>query len=348
MGVVLAVMPWNFPLWQVMRFAAPALMAGNTGLLKHASNVPQTALLLEDVFRRAGFPEGASRPCWSARTPSRPILRDPRVAPPRSPAASRAGRAVGADRRRRAQEDGAGTGRQRPVRGDALGRRGRGRRRGHRPVQNNGQSCIAAKRFIVHTDVFDAFAEKFSPRTWARCGSATRWTETPTSGRWPPSGAATRCTPRSGTRVAARRDVLCGGEPSRPAGWFYPPTVVTDLTPQMRMWPRRSSARSPACTVSSDLDEAIEVANGTTFGLGSNAWTRDEAEQERFAARPGRGRRLHQRDDRVLPGAAVRRRQALRLRPGAVRLGIREFCNTKTVWVGKSDSGETAGGKRVE
>ena len=164
LGPVLAVMPWNFPLWQVIRFAAPALMAGNPGLLKHASNVPQTALLLEELFAPGGLPAGRV-PDAAGR------LRRDREHPAGPPGTrrdvdrQRVGRPGGGrDRRPRAEEDGAGTRRQRPVHRDAVGGlRPGGDHGGARPAcQNSGQSCIAAKRFIVHADVYDAFARAFT------------------------------------------------------------------------------------------------------------------------------------------------------------------------------------------
>lgn len=163
LGPVLAVMPWNFPLWQVVRFAAPALMAGNTGLLKHASNVPQTALYLEDLFRRAGYPEGCFQTLLIGSRAVERVLRDPRVAAATLTGSEPAGRSVasiaGDEIKKTVLELGGSdpyivmpSADVEKAATTAVTAR----------AQNNGQSCIAAKRFIVHTDVYDAFAERFT------------------------------------------------------------------------------------------------------------------------------------------------------------------------------------------
>ncbi len=165
LGPVLAIMPWNFPLWQAMRFAAPALMAGNTGLLKHASNVPQTALYLEDVFRRAGFPAGAFQTLLIGSDRVEAVLCDPRVRAATLTGSEAAGRQVAAIAGRELKKTVLELGGSDPYvvipsadqdRAAEVAVTAR--------CQNNGQSCIAAKRFIVHDDVYDAFAERFVAR----------------------------------------------------------------------------------------------------------------------------------------------------------------------------------------
>ncbi|MGW3784402.1 NADP-dependent succinic semialdehyde dehydrogenase [Micromonospora chokoriensis] len=342
-GVVLAVMPWNFPLWQVMRFAAPALMAGNTGLLKHASNVPQTALLLEDVFRRAGFPEGAFTTVLVGSDAVEAILSDPRVRAATLTGSEPAGRSIAQIAGRELKKTVLELGGSDPFvvmpsadvdRAAEVATTAR--------CQNNGQSCIAAKRFIVHTDVFDAFAETFAANMAAlRVGD--------------PMDANTDVGPLASERGrdevhAQVRDavdngatVLCGGELPGGDGWFYPPTVVTDLTPQMRMWSEEVFGPVAGLFRVSSYEEAIEVANGTNFGLGSNAWTRDPDEQERFATDLDAGNVFVNgmtTSYPELPFGGVKNSGYGR---ELSALGMREFCNTKTVWVGEGAASAGAG-----
>ncbi|WDZ82125.1 NADP-dependent succinic semialdehyde dehydrogenase [Micromonospora cathayae] len=334
-GPVLAVMPWNFPLWQVVRFAAPALMAGNTGLLKHASNVPQTALWLEELFRRAGFPEGAFTTLLVGSDAVERILGDPRVRAATLTGSEAAGRSIASVAGRNLKKTVLELGGSDPFvvmpsadldRAAEVATTAR--------CQNNGQSCIAAKRFIVHTDVFDAFAERFVAHMSAL-----------TVGD--PMDAGTDVGPLASERgrdeVAAQvRDavdrgarLLCGGEVPDRAGWWYPPTVVTDLTPQMRMWGEEVFGPAAGLYRVASYDEAVEVANGTSFGLGANAWTRDPAEQERFATDLDAGNVFVNgmtTSYPELPFGGVRNSGYGR---ELSALGMREFCNVKTVWVGE-------------
>ncbi|MFD6565831.1 NADP-dependent succinic semialdehyde dehydrogenase [Micromonospora profundi] len=342
-GVVLAVMPWNFPLWQVMRFAAPALMAGNTGLLKHASNVPQTALLLEDVFRRAGFPEGAFTTLLVGSEAVERILADPRVRAATLTGSEAAGRSIAQIAGRELKKTVLELGGSDPFvvmpsadveRAAEVATTAR--------CQNNGQSCIAAKRFIVHTDVFDAFAEKFAANMAAlRVGDPME----PDTDVGPLASERGRDEVHAQVRDAADNGatVLCGGELPAGDGWFYPPTVVTDLTPQMRMWSEEVFGPVAGLYRVSSYEEAIEVANGTSFGLGSNAWTRDKAEQERFATDLDAGNVFINgmtTSYPELPFGGVKNSGYGR---ELSALGMREFCNTKTVWVGEGAASAGAG-----
>ncbi|MGC4748599.1 NADP-dependent succinic semialdehyde dehydrogenase [Micromonospora sp. DT201] len=342
-GVVLAVMPWNFPLWQVMRFAAPALMAGNTGLLKHASNVPQTALLLEDVFRRAGFPEGAFTTVLVGSEAVEQILSDPRVRAATLTGSEPAGRSIAQIAGRELKKTVLELGGSDPFvvmpsadvdRAAEVATTAR--------CQNNGQSCIAAKRFIVHTDVFDAFAEKFAANMAAlRVGDPMD----PNTDVGPLASERGRDEVHAQVRDAADNGatVLCGGERPTGDGWFYPPTVVTDLTPQMRMWTEEVFGPVAGLFRVSSYEEAIEVANGTSFGLGSNAWTRDPAEQERFATDLDAGNVFINgmtTSYPELPFGGVKNSGYGR---ELSALGMREFCNTKTVWVGEGAASAGAG-----
>ncbi|MER7420062.1 NADP-dependent succinic semialdehyde dehydrogenase [Micromonospora peucetia] len=342
-GPVLAVMPWNFPLWQVMRFAAPALMAGNTGLLKHASNVPQTALLLEDLFRRAGFPEGAFSTLLVGSGEVDRVLSDPRVRAATLTGSEGAGRSIAQIAGRELKKTVLELGGSDPFvvmpsadldRAAEVATTAR--------CQNNGQSCIAAKRFIVHADVFDAFAEKFATNMSAlRVGDPMD----PATDVGPLASEGGRDEIHAQVRDAADKGatVLCGGEPPTGPGWFYPPTVVTDLRPEMRMWSEEVFGPVAGLFRVSSYDEAVEVANGTSFGLGSNAWTRDREEQERFATDLDAGSVFVNgmtTSYPELPFGGVKNSGYGR---ELSALGMREFCNTKTVWVGEGAASAGAG-----
>ncbi|MFE5582815.1 NADP-dependent succinic semialdehyde dehydrogenase [Kitasatospora sp. NPDC056531] len=336
LGPVLAVMPWNFPFWQVIRFAAPALMAGNVGLLKHASNVPRTALAIEELFRRAGFPEGCFQTLLIGSGAVEGVVRDRRVAAVTLTGSEPAGRAVAAAAADEVKKAVLELGGSDPYvvmpSADleaAVGTAVRAR------VQNNGQSCIAAKRFIVHTDVYDRFTAAFTEAMRSlRVGD--------------PMDEATDVGPlasRQGrddleelvedARTHGAR-VECGG--GRPMGWdtgyFYEPTVLTGITPAMRI--HLEETFGPVATVYrvADLDEAVAVANDTPFGLSSNVWTTDQAEQERFVRDIQAGGVFFNgmtASHPALPFGGVKRSGFGRELSGH---GIREFCNVTTVWIG--------------
>ncbi|TDU74097.1 NADP-dependent succinic semialdehyde dehydrogenase [Streptomyces sp. KS 21] len=338
LGVVLAVMPWNFPLWQVVRFAAPALMAGNAGLLKHASNVPQTALYLGDLFRRAGFPEGAFQTLLVSSRAVEGILRDPRVAAATLTGSEPAGRSVAAIAGDEVKKTVLELGGSDPFvvmpsadveRAAAVAVTAR--------VQNNGQSCIAAKRFIVHADVHEEFTRSFMARMAALIVGDPMSESTEVG---PLATEQGRADVEELVEDAVRRGAtaLCGG--GRPkglpddlsGGWFFEPTVLTGITPEMRI--HREEAFGPVATVYrvQDLDEAVELANDSPFGLSSNVWTRDEAEQERFVRDIEAGGIFFNgmtASHPALPFGGVKRSGYGRELSGH---GIREFCNATTVW----------------
>ncbi|MEV4544140.1 NADP-dependent succinic semialdehyde dehydrogenase [Micromonospora echinaurantiaca] len=342
-GPVLAVMPWNFPLWQVLRFAAPALMAGNTGLLKHASNVPQTALLLEDLFRRAGFPEGAFTTLLVGSDAVDRMLSDPRVRAATLTGSERAGRSIAQIAGRELKKTVLELGGSDPFvvmpsadldRAAEVATTAR--------CQNNGQSCIAAKRFIVHTDVFDAFAERFAANMSAlRVGDPMN--DDTDVGPLASEGGRDEIHAQVRDAVDRGATVLCGGEPPAGPGWYYPPTVVTDLTPQMRMWGEEVFGPVAGLYRVSSYDEAIEVANGTSFGLGSNAWTRDPDEQERFATDLDAGNVFVNGMTTSFPELPFGGVKNSGYGRELSALGMREFCNTKTVWVGEGAASAGAG-----
>ncbi|MGW0786176.1 NADP-dependent succinic semialdehyde dehydrogenase [Streptomyces sp. NPDC002913] len=336
LGVVLAVMPWNFPLWQVMRFAAPALMAGNTGLLKHASNVPQTALYIEDLFTRAGFPEGCFQTLLIGSGAVEAVLRDPRVAAATLTGSEPAGRAVASVAGDEVKKTVLELGGSDPYivlpsadieKAAATAVTAR--------VQNNGQSCIAAKRFIVHADVYDAFAERFTAGMRAlTVGDPLE--ESTDVGPLSSEQGRTDLEELVGDALGKGATALCGGGRPRglDRGWFYEPTVLTGITPGMRI--HREETFGPVATLYrvADLDEALDLANDTPFGLSSNVWTRDEGEMTRCVRDLEAGGVFFNgmtASHPALPFGGVKRSGYGRELAGH---GIREFCNATTVWYG--------------
>jgi succinate-semialdehyde dehydrogenase / glutarate-semialdehyde dehydrogenase len=333
-GPVLAVMPWNFPLWQVVRFAAPALMAGNTGLLKHASNVPQTALFLDDLFRRAGFPAGSFQTLLIGADRVEPVLTDPRVRAATLTGSEAAGRSVARIAGDRIKKTVLELGGSDPYivmpsadidRAAAVGVTAR--------CQNNGQSCIAAKRFIVHEAAWDRFTTAFVDRMSALVVGDPMQEGTdvgPLAMRQVRDEVAVQVD--DARKHGAR--ILCGGEvPDRP-GWWYPPTVVTDLEPAMRMWSEEVFGPVASLIRVASYDEAIRIANDVDFGLGANAWTTDAQEQERFATDLDSGQVFINGMVTSYPQLPFGGVKSSGYGRELYAHGIREFCNVKTVWVG--------------
>ena len=334
LGVVLAVMPWNYPLWQALRFAAPALMAGNAGLLKHASNVPQAALYLDTLFERAGFPAGAFGTLLIPASGVERVLRDPRVAAATLTGSEPAGRSLASIAGSEVKHVVLELGGSDPFivmpsadldRAVAVAVKAR--------VQNSGQSCIAAKRFIVHEDVYERFLELFSARMAAlTCGD--------------PLDEATDVGPlatESGRDELAElvddardkgADIRVGGVAPDGAGWFYPPTVIAGVTPGMRLF--AEEAFGPVATVSpvADAAEAVRLANGTTFGLSSAVWTEDPAEEELFVCSLEAGGVFVNGMTASYPELPFGGVKASGVGRELAAAGIREFCNLKTVWKG--------------
>ncbi|MET8787047.1 MULTISPECIES: NADP-dependent succinic semialdehyde dehydrogenase [unclassified Streptomyces] len=334
LGPVLAVMPWNFPMWQVVRFAAPALMAGNVGLLKHASNVPQTALYLEDLLRRAGFAEGCFQTLLIGSGAVERVLRDPRVRAATLTGSEPAGRSVAAvagDEVKKTVLELGGSDPFIVMPSAELDRAAEVAVTAR--VQNNGQSCIAAKRFIVHTDVFDAFAERFAAGMAALRVGDPMEEETDVGPLSTEQGRAD-LEELVEDAVGAGAQVLCGGErPDRP-GWYYPPTVLAGITPRMRI--HQEEAFGPVATLYrvADLDEAVAVANDTPFGLSSNVWTHNGVELDRFVQDLEAGGVYVNgmtASHPAFPFGGVKRSGYGRELSGH---GIREFCNITTVWHG--------------
>jgi succinate-semialdehyde dehydrogenase/glutarate-semialdehyde dehydrogenase len=333
LGPVLAIMPWNFPLWQVMRFAAPALMAGNVGLLKHASNVPQTALRLEDLFKRAGFPEGAFQTLLIGSDAVERVLTDDRVRAATLTGSEAAGRSVAAIAGRVIKKTVLELGGSDPfvvmpsadlARAAEVAATSR--------CLNNGQSCISAKRFIVHADVYDAFADAFVERMAGMTVGDPMASDTDV-GPLATEQGRTDVEEQVADAVDKGARLLCGGErPDRP-GWWYPPTVVAGITPEMRMWSEEVFGPVAGLYKVSSYDEAVAVANGTSFGLGANAWTTDAGEQERFVTDLESGQVFLNgmtTSYPELPFGGVKNSGYGRELSAH---GIREFCNLKSVWV---------------
>ncbi len=283
MGPVLAVMPWNFPLWQVVRFAAPALMAGNVGLLKHASNVPQTALAFEDLLLRSGFVPGAFQVLLVGSGAVPDIIADDRVRAVTLTGSEGAGRAVAAAAGRALKKSVLELGGSDPFvvmpsadlgRAVAVAVEAR--------VQNNGQSCIAAKRFIVHAEIYDAFVEQMvSAMSALGVGDPMD----PATEVGPLATAAGRDEVVAQVDDAASKgaSVRCGGTPPDRDGWYYPPTVVTDIEPGMAVHDEEVFGPVALVYRAADVDDALRIANDTGFGLGASVWTTDTAEQDHLA-----------------------------------------------------------------
>jgi succinate-semialdehyde dehydrogenase / glutarate-semialdehyde dehydrogenase len=339
LGPVLAVMPWNFPLWQAMRFAAPALMAGNVGLLKHASNVPQTALFLQDLFARAGFPEGTFQTLLVSSARVELILRDERVVAATLTGSAPAGQSVAAIAGSEIKKVVLELGGSDPfivlpsadlpaaARVAAVAR-----------CLNNGQSCIAAKRFIVHAAVYDEFEQLFVKEMSGKVVGDPMLEATDVG---PLASEQQRVDVEKlvADAVARGAKVLCGGAAPDMPGFYYPPTVLADITPDMRV--HREEVFGPVATLYrvAGLEEAIELGNATEFGLGANAWTNDERERTRLIRDLAAG--LVFINGNVtsypqLPFGGVK--NSGHGRELSVH-GMREFCNIKSVWIGDPVAG---------
>jgi succinate-semialdehyde dehydrogenase / glutarate-semialdehyde dehydrogenase len=332
-GPVLAIMPWNFPFWQVFRFAAPAVMAGNVGLLKHASNVPQCALAIEDIFRRAGFAEGVFQTLLIETEQVRGVIEDPRVAAVTltgsNAAGSQVASAAGKVIKKTVLELGGSDpfivmpGADLPA---AIATAVKAR------VVNNGQSCIAAKRFIVHEAVADEFERGFVSGMSALSVGDPMEPGTDI-GPLATEGQLRTITDQVDRAARAGARVLTGGRAVDRPGWYYPPTVLTGVTPESPIF--REEVFGPVALVFRirSVNEAVRLANDSPFGLGASVWTRDDAERERFVAEIESGmvfvNAMVASDPRVPFGGVKESGYGRELSP----LGIREFVNAKTVWV---------------
>ena len=333
LGCVLAVMPWNFPFWQVFRFAAPALMAGNVGLLKHASNVPQSALGIEEIFRRAGFPEGCFQTLLVGSKEVAKLIDDPRVAAVTLTGSEGAGVAVGRQAGAQIKKAVLELGGSDPfvVLPSADVEKAAATAVKARTI-NNGQSCIAAKRFVVHEAVYDEFVERFVDGMKAlRVGDPID----PATEIGPLATGSIRdeLAEQVERSVAAGATVLLGAKKLDGPGNFYAPTVLADPKPGTPAWSDELFGPVAVIFAVKDLDEAIATANHATFGLGASAWTSDPAEQERLVREIEAGSVFVNgmvKSDPRLPFGGIKRSGFGR--ELSVH-GIREFTNVKTVWI---------------
>lgn len=332
LGVVLAVMPWNYPLWQVIRFAAPALMAGNTGLLKHASNVPQSAIYLDHLFERAGFPAGAFQTLLIGASAVEGVIQDPRVRAVTLTGSEPAGRSVAATAGAQIKKVVLELGGSDPfivmpsADLDAAATTAVKAR-----VLNNGQSCIAGKRFIVHADVYDEFAAKFAEKM-AALVVGDPLDRTTDVGPLATESGRTDLAELVDDAVAKGATVLAGGGAPDGPGWFYRPTVLGDLTDDMRIVLEETFGPVASLYRVADREEAARVANQTTFGLSSAVWTNDAEEEEWFIRHLDAGAVFVNGmtiSYPELPFGGIKDSGHGRELAAA---GIREFCNLKTVW----------------
>jgi succinate-semialdehyde dehydrogenase / glutarate-semialdehyde dehydrogenase len=340
LGPVLAVMPWNFPFWQVFRFAAPALMAGNVGLLKHASNVPQCALAIEEIFREAGFPEGCFQTLLVGSRRVERIVEDERVKAVTLTGSEAAGASVAAACARVIKKTVLELGGSDPfvVMPSADVDKAAKVAVAARTI-NNGQSCIAAKRFIVHEAIADRFERAFVARMAAlQVGDPMdpRTDVGPLVSVKDRDGLAEQV--KAAVNAGAR--VLCGGEVPGGKGAFYPPTVLAGVTPESPVY--REEIFGPVAMVFrvKDVEEAIRVANDIPFGLASSVWTNDPAERQRFMDDIEAGATFVNAmvaSDPRLPFGGVKRSGYGR---ELARDGIREFVNVKTVSIYEDAQGQ--------
>src|SRR6266704_656676 len=334
LGVILAIMPWNFPYWQVFRFAAPALMAGNTAVLKHASNVSRVALEIERIFQEAGVPQGVLRTVLVPGSETRKLIADPRIAAVTLTGSEAAGVEVAAASghvlKKTVLELGgsdafivledADMDQAAQVAVTAL-------------FQNNGQSCIAAKRFIVVEAVAEAFERKFVEAvSKLQVGNPlNRETRIGPMARGDLRDALDRQV-RASIQMGAR--VLLGGKPIEGKGYFYAPTIVTDVTSDMPMFREETFGPAAAVIHARDTEHAVELANDSVFGLSCNLWTRDLEQARRLASRIAAGSLFINgmtTSDPRLPFGGIKRSGYGR---ELSRFGMREFVNIQTVWIG--------------
>ena len=346
LGVVLAVMPWNFPYWQVLRFAAPALMAGNGALLKHSPNVPRCALATEELFARAGVPDGLFRTLLvsdaSVGDATGRLVGDPRVGAVTLTGSERAGAAVGATAGRALKKCVLELGGSDPfvVLADAdlvLAAEAAARAR----FLNGGQSCIAAKRFVVEEAVADEFEGRFVDAVAAL----------PVGD---PLDPATRVGPLARAdlldalerqvegSVAAGAEVLLGGGRLDRPGWFYAPTVLAGVTPDMPVFTEETFGPVAAVVRAPDEEAAVALANDTPYGLGASVWTRDLERARRLGRRIESGSLFVNAvvaSDPRLPFGGIKRSGYGR---ELAAVGIREFTNIRTFWVQPADAAPPA------
>jgi len=346
LGPILAIMPWNFPFWQVFRHAAPALMAGNVILLKHASNVPQCALAIEDIIHRAGFPEGVLQTLLIGSGQVQSVIDDPRVRAVTLTGSEGAGRSVGAEAGENIKPSVLELGGSDPfiVMPSADLEKAVSTAVTSRTL-NNGQSCVNAKRIIVHEEIAGEFERRFV-ESMAALRVGDPMSEDTDMGPLATSQMLEDVADQVRKSVEAGARVLTGGEPMDEPGNFYPPTVITDIPKDSPAY--REEIFGPVASLFRvrDIDEAIHLANDTAFGLSSSAWTNDSVEQERFINEIEAGmvyvNRMTESTPEIPFGGAKNSGYGRELS----HFGIHEFTNVKTVWI--DESAEAAGTTAAE
>lgn len=332
LGTVLAVMPWNYPLWQVIRFAAPALMAGNTVLLKHASNVPQAALYLDTIFERGGFPSGAFNTLLIGAREVEPVLRDRRVVAVTLTGSEPAGRSVASIAGSEVKHVVLELGGSDPFLvmpsadldkavATAVSAR----------TANNGQACINAKRFIIHEDIYDAFVEKFTAAMSNLVVGDPR-DEATEVGPLATSSGRDEVAELVDDALAKGAVATTGGSVPDGPGFFYPPTVLTGVTKQMRLYAEEAFGPVASVFKVASLDEAIDLANDTTFGLSSAVWTQDAEEERRAIAGIVAGAVFVNGMSISYPEVPFGGTKDSGIGRELSIEGIREFVNAKSVW----------------
>ena len=336
LGPVLAVMPWNFPFWQVFRFAAPALMAGNVGLLKHASNVPQCALAIEEIFRDAGFPAGAFQTLLIGANEVEGILNDARVVAATLTGSEPAGRSVASIAGKQIKKTVLELGGSDPFivmpsanLNEAVTIAVKAR------TINNGQSCIAAKRFIVASEIYEEFERRFvSEMQKLKIGDPME--DSTDIGPLATPQIVNDLDEQVKRAVASGARVLTGGNKLNRPGNFYEPTVLVNVDLNAPVSCEEIFGPVAMLFRASNIDEAIRIANATTFGLGSAAWTNDSKEQAQFIDELEAGcvfiNGMVASDPRLPFGGVKSSGYGREL----AQFGIREFVNIKTVWIGES------------
>jgi succinate-semialdehyde dehydrogenase/glutarate-semialdehyde dehydrogenase len=333
MGVVLVIMPWNYPFWQVFRFIAPGLMAGNVGLLKHASNVPQCALRIEKILLKAGVPDGVFQTLLIGSDKVDRILADPRVAAATLTGSEGAGVKVGAGAAQRIKKVVLELGGSDPFIVMPSANLEEAVKTGIKArTLNNGQSCIAAKRFIVADEIADKFQREFVAQM-EKLKLGDPFDEKTDVGPLANAEAVTSLQADVTASVKAGAKILTGGKPADMPGSFYLPTVLTDIPKDSPAYKEELFGPVASIFRVKDVDEAIRVANDSRFGLGASAWSNDKTEQDRFINEIEAGmvfiNQMVFSDPRVPFGGVKRSGVGRELST----YGIREFTNVKTVWV---------------
>lgn len=337
LGPILAVMPWNFPFWQVFRHVAPALMSGNVVLLKHASNVPQCALAIEDIVRRAGFPEGAVQTLLIGSSQVQAVIDDPRVRAATLTGSEGAGRQVGSEAGENIKKSVLELGGSDPfivmpsadldaaVSAAVTSR-----------TLNNGQSCINAKRIIVHDEIAEEFERRYVD-AMAALKVGDPMDEDTDMGPLATPDILEDVDGQVRKSIEAGARVLTGGEPLDGPGNFYPPTVLAAIPEDSPA--HREEIFGPVASMfrARDMDEAIRIANDTDFGLGSSAWTGDEEEQRRFVEEIEAGMVYINRMTESTPEAPFGGVKNSGYGRELSHFGIHEFVSVKTVWIDRSE-----------